>query len=269
MKRNLSLFLIAIIFIIPTLSFAQNHPWAGKRIGYLGDSVTDPRSYDGKIIHYWDYLSQYLHTEPIVSGVSGYEWWHLPQLADEMYNKVGQDVDGIIVFLGTNDFNSGVPIGEWYKETTEQVMVARCGEKKQSKTVKHRTLIMDGGTLKGRINIGLKKLKTMWPDKQIILLTPLHRATADFGDHNYQPDESYQNPCGEYIDAYVDAIKEAGNVWSVPVIDINSLSGLYPILDEHTRYFYNSEKDRLHPNDKGHMRIAKLLLQQLIVLPVL
>jgi len=268
MKRYVTITLITLLCIIPALSFAQNHPWAGKRIGYLGDSVTDPKSYKGTITHYWDFLSQYLQTTPVVFGVSGYEWSHLPQLADEMYAQVGQDIDGIIVFLGTNDFNSGVPIGQWYNETTEQVMVGRQREKKNLKSLKHRTLIMDQSTLKGRINIGLKKLKSMWPEKQIILLTPLHRGIADFSDRNYQPDESYQNPCGEYVDAYVDAIKEAGNVWSVPVIDLNALSGLYPMLDEQTQYFCNPDKDRLHPNDKGHIRIAKLLLQQLIVLPV-
>ena len=35
-----------------------------------------------------------------------------------------------------------------------------------------------------------------------------------------QPDENYQNSCGEYVDAYVQAVKEAGNVWGVPVIPL-------------------------------------------------
>ena len=268
MRQYIRLLVMLLLLGITTAAMAESHPWQGKRIGYLGDSVSDPNSYNGTIKHYWSYLSEYLSTKPIVAACSGYEWWHLPELADKMYAEVGQDIDGIIVFLGTNDFNSGVPIGEWYEETTVQYPVARRGERKQVKALKHRTLVMDEGTLKGRINIGMKKLKQMWPEKQIILLTPLHRAIADFGDRNYQPDESYQNPCGEYVDAYVDAIKEAGNVWAVPVIDLNALSGLYPMLNEHTRYFYDADKDRLHPNDKGHERIAKVILQQLIVLPV-
>ncbi|GAB6865084.1 hypothetical protein JCM10556A_17610 [Bacteroides acidifaciens] len=44
------------------------------------------------------------------------------------------------------------------------------------------------------------------------MLTPLHRAFADFGETNVQPDENYQNSCGEYVDAYVQAVKEAGNI---------------------------------------------------------
>ena len=49
---------------------------------------------------------------------------------------------------------------------------------------------MDGNTYKGRINIGMKRLKQLFPDKQIVLLTPLHRSLADFGETNVQPDET-------------------------------------------------------------------------------
>lgn len=46
-------------------------------------------------------------------------------------------------------------------------------------TRKKRTPVMDGNTYKGRINIGMKRLKQLFPDKQIVLLTPLHRSLAD------------------------------------------------------------------------------------------
>ena len=80
----------------------------------------------------------------------------------------------------------------------------------------------------------------MFPDKQIVLLTPLHRSLAEFGEKNVQPDESYQNKCGEYVDAYVQAIKEAGNLWGVPVIDFNSVTGMNPMIEEQLIYFYDS-----------------------------
>ena len=91
--------------------------------------------------------------------------------------------------MGTNDFNDGVPIGEWFTETEEQVMAAR-GQVKRLETRKKRTPIMDGNTYKGRINIGINRLKQLFPDKQIVLLTPLHRSLADFGEKNVQPDET-------------------------------------------------------------------------------
>ena len=62
-------------------------------------------------------------------------------------------------------------------------------------------------------------------------------------------------------------IKEAANVWAVPVIDLNSISGLFPTNDSHTRYFANGEKDRLHPNAEGHYRMAKALMYQLLAFP--
>ena len=61
------------------------------------------------------------------------------------------------------------------------------------------------------------------------MLTPIHRAYARFSRGNVQPDECYQNSCGEYLDAYIESIKEASALWSVPVIDLYSLSGLYPM----------------------------------------
>ena len=88
------------------------------------------------------------------------------------------------------------------------------GKPKSWKPRKKRTPIMDGSTYKGRINIGINRLKQLFPDKQIVLLTPLHRSLANFGETNVQPDENYQNSCGEYVDAYVQAVKEAGNVGS-------------------------------------------------------
>ena len=64
------------------------------------------------------------------------------------------------------------------------------------------------------------------------------------------------------------SVKEAANLWAVPVIDLNALSGLYPLMDEMAQYFKNAENDRLHPNDDGHERMAKTIMQQLISLPV-
>ena len=82
-------------------------------------------------------------------------------------------------------------------------------------------------------SIAMDKLKRMFPEKQIILLTPIHRAFATFGAGNIQPEESYPNRLGLYIHDYVEAIKETANVWSVPVIDLNALCGLNPMIEEH------------------------------------
>ena len=84
---------------------------------------------------------------------------------------------------------------------------------------------------------------------------------------NRQPDEMYENTRGLFFDEYVKAIKEAGNVWAVPVIDLNSLSGLFPLYDAGAQMFNKPDTDRLHPNDAGHSRMAKTIMQQLSALP--
>jgi hypothetical protein len=159
-----------------------------------------------------------------------------------------------------------LPVGNWYDEKTEQVEAAN-GHLKTLQTRKVRRPAMDNGTYRGRINIALSLLKKMFPSKQIILLTPLHRGYANFGDRNVQPDERYQNLCGEYLDAYIESIREAGAIWAMPVIDIANLSGLYPLEDGFTQYFNNADTDRLHPNQSGHERIARTLMYQLLALP--
>ena len=60
----------------------------------------------------------------------------------------------------------------------------------------------------------------------------------------------------------------AQNRFRAAVIDLHAVSGMYPILDEDAALFYkNTDKDRLHPNEAGHRRLAEVLLYQSLVLP--
>ena len=243
-----------------------NHPWYGKRIAYIGDSVTDPNQGGGQVTHYWQFLADWLHSTPLVYAVSGYEWSHAVGLTDKLHQEVGEDVDAIIVFLGTNDYNGDLPLGCWFTEKPEQVQRGKGGKEFQDVRM-HRSLSMDQSTVRGRINVAMKHLKELYPTKQIILLTPLHRGYAFFGNGNRQPSEDYRNEQGLYIDHYVDAIAEAAHVWAVPVIDIYSLSGLLPTMPSQRQYFCDEKNDQLHPNTQGHQRLAKTLLTQLSSLP--
>lgn len=243
-----------------------NHPWYGKRIAYIGDSVTDPNQGGGQVTHYWQFLADWLHSTPLVYAVSGYEWSHAVGLTDKLHQEVGEDVDAIIVFLGTNDYNNDLPLGCWFTEKPEQVQRGKGGKEFQDVRM-HRSLSMDQSTVRGRINVAMKHLKELYPTKQIILLTPLHRGYAFFGNGNRQPSEDYRNEQGLYIDHYVDAIAEAAHVWAVPVIDIYSLSGLLPTMPIQRQYFCDEKDDQLHPNTQGHQRLAKTLLTQLSSLP--
>lgn len=243
----------------PSATFV--HPWKGRRIAYFGDSITDPK-HKASDKKYWSLLADWLDTTPYVYAVSGRQWNDIPRQADLLKKEHGDDVDAIVIFIGTNDFNAGVPLGEWYTESEEEVMAGIHEQKHMVKRMK-RTMLMTDSTYRGRINIALDKVKRMYPTKQIVLLTPIHRAGFYRSDTNWQPTEEYSNKCGEHFLSYVEAVKEAGNLWSVPVIDMNALCGLFPLMDEYTQYFNKADVDRLHPNNNGHRRMALTLYYQL------
>ena len=266
MRKQLFSLILSVLVFLP--SFGQVsfvHPWQGKRVAYFGDSITDPRNKASKK-KYWSFLNEWLGITPYVYAVSGRQWNDIPRQAEKLKSEHGDDFDAIIIMIGTNDYNAGVPIGEWYTEKDDSV-VAGIHETKHLVVRKKQTLCMDKTTYCGCMNIAMSTLKRMFPTKQIVLLTPIHRGGFYANDKNWQPTEDYRNKCGEYLKAYVDAVKEAGYVWAVPVIDMNAASGLYPMLDEHAQYFNKRDTDRLHPNDEGHKRMASTLMYQLVTLP--
>ena len=272
MKRLLIFILFAVVAVpgmaqtIAMPDMVQWHPWKGKRVAYFGDSITDPRN-SGSKKKYWGFLEDWLGITPYVYGVSGRMWNDVPRQAQKLQEEHGDSVDAILIFMGTNDYNTGIPIGEWFTERPEQVM-AGIHETKHLVDRRHRYPVMSDSTYRGRINVALDYVKRLYPQKQIVLLTPIHRAEFYANEKNWQPREDYTNKCGEYIDAYVASVKEAGNIWAVPVIDLNALCGLYPLMDEMAQFFKSAENDRLHPNDEGHRRIALTLMYQLAVLPI-
>lgn len=259
MKR----FFVAIVLVLASWCFecaGFEHPWAGKKVAFLGDSITDPGVLRDDT-HYWGFLQEWLDVTPLVYGISGHQWSHLPGQAARLHDEHGDDFDAIMIFLGTNDYNAGVPIGEWF---TEEKAVVNADGKMVERT--RRIPAYDPDTFRGRINIALDSLKRMYPSKQIVMLTPIHRGPATFDESNVQPTEDFQNACGEYLDAYVNAIKEASSIWSVPVIDTYSLSGIFPMHKEQEMYVPGGN-DWLHPNEKGHRRFASCLYYQLLTLP--
>lgn len=257
------LFLAALsapLYAQEPVSKSVEHPWAGAKVAFLGDSITDPRTLpnDRK---YWHYLQEWLDMTPYVYGRGGRQWHNMTEQAGLLLQERGDDFDAIVIFVGTNDFNAGVPIGEWFAEETVEVVAD--GDVVERK---RRSPVFDNSTFRGRINSVLDHLKRTFPYKQIVLLTPIHRAYANFSARNIQPDESHQNACGEYIDAYVNSVKEASAIWSVPVIDTYSLSGLFPMHKEQAEYFPGGN-DWLHPDADGSRRLALCVYYQLLALP--
>ncbi len=240
------------------------HPWQGKRVAYFGDSITDPRN-SGSQKKWWHWLQSWLNIEPYVYAISGRQWNDIPNQAEKLKAEHGDDFDAILIFIGTNDFNAAVPIGDWYTITEDSVEAA---VHKPRATVlrRHRQPSMNKDTYRGRINIAMQRIKQMFPTKQVVLITPIHRGYFYGNEKNVQPTEAYTNEIGEWVDAYVQSVKEAANIWAVPVIDLNATCGFYPLVDEHIVYCHNAT-DQLHPNDAGHVRMARTVMYQLLALP--
>lgn len=239
------------------------HPWHNARVAYFGDSITDPRN-SGSKKKYWGFLQDYLGITPYVYGISGRQWNDIPRQTAQLKKEHGNDVDAILIFCGTNDYNHHIPLGKWYEESDTMVYFSE-GKPKTLQHRRQRKLIECDSTFRGRINKALHLLKTTYPQKQIVLLTPLHRGFFMSSDDNVQPDESFGNSIGLYIDDYARCIREAGNIWSVPVIDLYQVSGMLPLAQG--TITYHNGNDLLHPNDTGHERIARTLVYQLLTLP--
>lgn len=235
--------------------------WKGKRVAFLGDSITDS-IHVGTTKCYWEYLAEWLDITPQVYAKNGNQWDGVLRQAERL-KADNAEVDAIIIFAGTNDYNAGVPLGEWYDYAQTETTVK--GGFREVRAC--RTPQKNGSTFRGRINLVMDYLKTHFPEQQIIVLTPIHRGAARFSNQNVQPEEAFPNKLGLYVDAYVNTVKETANVWAVPVIDLNSLSGLYPMNNAHARYFHKEDTDRLHPNAEGHRRMALTLMYQLLALP--
>lgn len=233
--------------------------WKGAKVGVLGDSITD--KHQGHRI-YWQFLVDWLGWDAKVYGVGGHQWNGIVWQSDKMIQEMGDEVDAIFIFIGTNDYASGIPLGRWYDETEGEVNW-------WGKTVKmkKRTFNKEPGTVRGRINIALEKLKKRYPDSQIVLMTPIHRANFVAGKTNVQPPECWPNVIGLHIEDYVNCVKEAAAIWSCPVIDLYSDSGLIPCTGEYAKYFRHPTLDGLHPNGLGHERLAKTIYYRLHSMP--
>ena len=116
MKKSITLILLLISSYIPMNSQTVfTHPWQGKRVAYFGDSITDPKN-SGSKKKFWGFLNEWLGITPYVYGISGRQWNDIPNQARKLKEQHGDDVDAILIFVGTNDFNHSIPLGEWFEE---------------------------------------------------------------------------------------------------------------------------------------------------------
>lgn len=239
--------------------------WKGKTICFLGDSITEGVGVvPGE--RYFEFLSKELGFTACGYGVNGARYVDLYEQALRMKKEFGSNTDAIFIFAGTNDFFLNTPPGEWFNYAEEDVAALKNddGTPLKIETRKVRQFNFDTDTYKGSINRLMSFLKHNYAEKQIFMLTPLHRAYAEFGPLNIQYSEMYSNSLGIFFDEYVNAIREAAQIWAAELIDMYSISGLYPLYDESAgKYFCHIDTDRLHPNKEGHKKIAEILKRKI------
>jgi len=239
----------------------MNEQWRNKKVAFIGDSITD-KIHVGTTRNYWDYLAESCGIIPLVYGINGSQWDGVIPQAEKLIAEHGSDIDAIFVFLGTNDYNHSIPLGVWYDYREEETNCHGVMKKAM-----RRYFNTSASTLRGRINAGMGFLKKHFPLQQIILMTPVHRGFACFSETNVQPEESFPNELERYFEDYIACIRETSDIWSVPVIDLYSDSGLFPVMDEYAQYFHLADTDRLHPNAAGHKRIAETIRYKIQTLP--
>ncbi len=234
--------------------------WAGRRVGILGDSMTSKKTLGPEMLLWWEYLSELMGFKECYNYAHGGHQWHqIFRQAQSLWQEHAENIDAIIIFAGTNDYNAGVPIGEFF-EYEKQVVEVREGKMAERL---HRKPIMCDSTFCGRLNQALSYLRTQYPDKSIVMMTPIHRGYAKFKNGNVQPDEYYCNAQGRFLEEYVSVMKQAAAYWSVPVVDLYANSGIVPNLDSNIPFIKIAATDRLHPSTEGQYRIAKVLQYQL------
>lgn len=240
------------------------NPWYGKRVAYLGDSITDKRQTKDQQV-YWQFLEEWLGITPLVYGISGQQWHHILPQAEKLVAEQGQNVDAILIFMGTNDYGNDTPLGEWYTTKAQKVQLFEDGRGEVRWT---RELVMDKSTTRGRINMAMAYLKEHYPTKQIILLTPIRRGHFLRANGELMPGDGVANRVGHFLSEYVEVVREAGDVWSVPVIDLAAVCSLYPHEAAFAPYFrQGARRDLLHPNSEGQKRMAQALMYQLLAYP--
>jgi lysophospholipase L1-like esterase len=267
------LLLLAIILVVCCCSEKQIK-WVaiGDSITYLNEHLDETGNRITK-----GYMTRVVEKLPDVKYInSGYNGWTSGGIADKIESLDLEKADIYSVFLGTNDWWQGRPIG-----TLDDYM-SNTGT----------------STLYGAYRIILDKLKALNKSARIILITPMQRGDfvyiADMKNNAYG---SYQDKNGQSLAQFSAAIIEIAKYEELESIDLYNGSGMTqenmvkykrlkdPATGEYKNYPYpdyigipfnpgtddypyppeaiDMTYDGLHPSDKGYEVIASMVLETL------
>ena len=204
----------------------------GKKIVFLGDSITEGCGTSGVEHHFVTLIGQMGECEVKNYGIGGTRFARQTTPTWEIWDKdfcgrveeLDEDADVVVVFGGTNDFGHGdAPLG----------------------TIEDRSLY----TFYGACHHIMTRLHERFAGKPIVFLTPLHRCNEDNpkGDGNKPYNVAP-------LKTYVNIIREMAEYYSLPVLDLYAVSGIQPKVDAIREKYC---PDGLHPNDAGHVILAE------------
>jgi len=211
----------------------------GKKIAFLGDSITEGVGASSIEHLYWNLIAQQTGAACYGYGISGTriakqiavsENTSFDRYFASRVEEMIPDADIIVIFGGTNDFGHGdAPFGTMADRTVD--------------------------TFCGGYHELMTKLTERYPAADIIVMTPLHRLSED----DTGPNEFGIRREGPLV-RYVDAIIQIAGYYGAPVVDLFRTCRIQPRVPIHQELY---APDGLHPNDAGHVLIANCLLRTL------
>lgn len=269
MKKSILLFVI----LIATCSLAL----AEIRWVAIGDSITylnDHRKETGNRISK-GYMTRVTERLPHIRYVNqGHNGWTAIRIATEIERLGLEKADVYSIFLGTNDWWGGKPLG----------------------TLRDYRNNAGNATVYGAFRTIIDKLRRLNPSAPIILITPMQRVDFVYINH-YKNNAygSYREKNGQRLKQFADAIREIAKQEHLPVVDLYHKSGMkhanlvkfkrlkdpktglyrnfpypkfidIPFHPETDEYPYPVEAagmtyDGLHPSDKGYAIISDMLVK--------
>lgn len=269
MKQQLSI----LVICLSIFSFKPKPvKWAaiGDSITYLNDHPEETGNRVSK--GYLSRVTMELRSFTYIN--KGYNGWTAWAIAGRFNSLEMPKADIYTVFLGTNDWWLGKPVGKIENYTNN-----------------------DGNsTFFGSYRIILDRIKSINPDAKIILITPMQRVDFVYiADPNNNAYGSYKTKSGQFLEEFATAVSAIAANEHIPIVDLYHDKALQaknlvkfkkmkiPGTDKYQNYTYPASisvpydakhdeypyptdamkmtYDGLHPSDKGNEVIAKRLIR--------